>query len=65
MESEEDMRAMTGSFFEVYKRRVLYVKTDKSKRMVLGGDEGLVCEIPMEEREFEQVFQFKYLISVR
>ena len=54
MESEEDMRAMTGSFFEVYKRRVLYVKTDKSKRMVIGEGgvtkkaEGVAVEMKVE-----------------
>ena len=44
-ESEEDLRAIVGRFIEVYGRRCLRVNEGKSKVMVLGGEEGLECEV--------------------
>ena len=43
-ESEEDLRAMVVSFVEVC-RRGLKVNADKSKVMVLGGEDGVECEV--------------------
>ena len=40
-ESEEDLRVMVGQFAEVCRRRGLKVNADKSKVMVLNGEEGL------------------------
>ena len=36
---------MVGHFVEVYRRRGLKVNADKSKVMVLDGEEGLRCKI--------------------
>ena len=60
-ESEEDLRAMVGQFAEVFKRRGLKVNAGKSKVMVLNREEGLECEINVEEICLEQVSEFKYL----
>ena len=38
--SEEDLKAMMGYFVEEYKRRGLKVNEDKSKVIVLNGEEG-------------------------
>ena len=46
-ESEEDLRVMVGQFAEVCRRRGLKFNAGKSKVMVLNGEEGLVCEVPM------------------
>ena len=43
-ESEEDLRAIVGRFVEVC-RRSLKVNAGTSKVMMLGGEEGLECEI--------------------
>ena len=39
----------------------LKVNADKSRVMVLGGEEGLECKIPMDVAQLEQVSEFKYL----
>ena len=44
-EWEEDLRAMVGRFAEVCRRRGLKVNAGKSKVMVLGGEDGLQCEV--------------------
>ena len=44
-ESVEDLRAIAGCFIEVCRRRGLKVNAGKSKVMVLGGEEGLECEV--------------------
>ena len=46
-ESEEDLRAMVGSFVEV-RRRGLKINAVKSKVMVLNGGEGLECGVHIE-----------------
>ena len=60
-ELEEDLKVMVGHFVEVYRRRGLKVNAGKSKVMVLGWEEGLGCEISVDELQLEQVFEFKYL----
>ena len=44
-ESEKDLRAMVGRVAHVCSRRGLKVNAGKSKAMVLGGEEGLECEV--------------------
>ena len=44
-ESEENLRAMVGIFVEVYRRRGLKVNAGKSKVILLGGEEGLECDV--------------------
>ena len=44
-ESEEDPRVMVGHFIEVCKRRSLKVNAGKSKVMVIGGEDGFLCEV--------------------
>ena len=48
-ESEEDLRAMVGLFVEVCSRRGLTVNAGKSKVMVLNEEDGLVCEVHVDE----------------
>ena len=40
-ESEENLKVMVGHFVEVCRKRGLKVNANKSKVMVLGGEEGL------------------------
>ena len=63
-ESEENLRAMVERFAEVYKRRSLKVNIGKSKVMVLGGEEGLECEVCEDGIRLEHVLVFKYLKCV-
>ena len=44
-DSEEDLRAMLGRFVEVCRRKGLKFNAGKSKVKVLGGEEGLECEV--------------------
>ena len=44
-ESEEDLRAIVGRFIKVCRKRGLKINAGKSKVMLLGGKEGLECEI--------------------
>ena len=55
------LRAMVGHFVEVCRRRGPKVSAGKSKVMVLGGDEGLECEICISRKRLEHVSEFKYL----
>ena len=41
----EDLRAVVGRFAEVCRRRSLKVNAGKSKVVILGGEEGLECEV--------------------
>ena len=59
-ESEEDLRVMVGRFVEVCRRRGLKVNTVKSKVIVLGGEEGLDCEVCIEGIHLEHILEFKY-----
>ena len=60
-EREVDLRATVGRFIEVCKRKGLTVSTGKSKVMLLGGEEGLKCEVCVDGIHFEHVLEFKYL----
>ena len=60
-ELEEDLRTMLGLFVEVYRRRGLKVNADETKVMVLNEEEGLECEVLVEEMRLEHVSKFKYL----
>ena len=51
---------MDGHFVEVC-RRGLKVNPCKSKVMVLGGKEGLGCEVCVNGMQYEPVSEFKYL----
>ena len=57
-ESEEDLRVMVGRFAEVFRRRRLKVNADKSKVIVMNGEEGLECEVHVD---LEHVSEFNYL----
>ena len=59
--SEEDLRVMVGRFAEMYRRRGLKVNTAKSKVMVLNREEGLECEVHVDELRLEHVSENKYL----
>ena len=50
-----------GRFVEVCKRRGLKVNAGKNKVIVLGGEEGLECEVSVDEVRLENVSEFKYL----
>ena len=41
-------------------RKVLKVNAGKRKVMVLNGEEGLVCEVHVDEIRLEHVSEFKY-----
>ena len=60
-ESEEELRAMVGRFFEVYRRRGLKVNAGKSTVMVLDGEEGLKCEVYVDGIRLDLISEFKYL----
>ena len=42
---EEDLMLMVRDFIEMFRKRGSKVNADKSKMMVLGGEEGLVCDV--------------------
>ena len=52
-ESEEDLRVRVGRFAEMYRRRGLIVNADKSKVMVLKGEERLEYEVHVERNSFK------------
>ena len=51
------MRAIMGRFIEVCRKRGLKVNGGKSKVMLLGGEEGLECEVCVNG--IEHVSEFK------
>ena len=57
-ESKEDLRVMVGRFAEVCRRRELKINADKSKVMVLNGDEGLECGVHVNGIGLEHVSEF-------
>ena len=59
--SEEDLREMMGRFIEMCTRRGLKINAGKSKMMVLGGEEGLECEVCVDGIRLEHVSEFEYL----
>ena len=60
-ERREDLRVMVGRFAEVCKRRGLKANADKSKVMVLNGEEELECEVNVDGIRLEHVSEIKYL----
>ena len=44
--AEEDLKVMMRRFVEVCRRRGVKVNKNKNKVMVIGGEEGLECDIP-------------------
>ena len=60
-ESKEDLRAVVESFVEVCRRRGLKVNAGKSRVVLLGGEEGLECEVCVNGILLEYVSEFKYL----
>ena len=60
-ESEEELRAMVERFAEVCRRRGLKINADKSKVMLLNGEERLECEVHVYGIRLEHVSEFKYL----
>ena len=63
-ESEEDLKMMFGCFVEMYRRKGLKSNANKNKVMVVGGENGLECEIRVDEVRLEKVSQLKYLECV-
>ena len=55
----EDLRAIVGHFIEVCRRSCLKANAGKSKVMLLGGEEGLECEVCVDGIHLEQVSEFK------
>ena len=43
------------------RKKGLKINTGKSKVMVLNGEEGLECEVPVDGTCLEHVSEFKYL----
>ena len=60
-ESEEDLRAIVRCFVEVCWKRGLKVNAGKSKVMLIGGEEGLECEVCVDGIRLEYFLEFKYL----
>ena len=58
---EEDMKVMVGCLVEVYKRKCPKVNADKSKMMVLNGEEGLECEVCINGMRLDHLLEFEYL----
>ena len=50
-----------GCFIEMCRRRSLKINAGKSKVIVLGGEEGLECEVYVDGIRLEHVSEFKYL----
>ena len=50
-----------GHFVKVCRRRGLNVKERKGKVMLLGGEEGLECEVCIDRIRLEHVSEFKCL----
>ena len=63
-EPEEDLKVMLKCFVEVCKGRGLKFNADKSKVVVLGGQEGLKCEVLVNGIQLKHVSEFKYLVCV-
>ena len=60
-ESEESLRATVGCSVEVYRRRGLKFNADKSKVMLIDGEDGLEYEVCVDWIRLEHVSEFKYL----
>ena len=55
---------MTWFYVEVCRRRGLKVNADKSKVMMLSGEEEFGCEVCLDGMQFRYVSKFKYLWCV-
>ena len=64
VESEENLRAIVGSFIEMCRRRALKINSGKSKVMVLGVEKVLECVVCVNGISLEHVLEFKYLRCV-
>ena len=53
--------AIVGHFVEVCKKRGIKVNASKNKVIVLNGEQGLECEVSVDEMQLEHVSEFKYL----
>ena len=60
-DSKEDLRAMVGRFYEVFRRSSLNANAGKRKRMLLGGEERLECEVCVDGICFDHASEIKYL----
>ena len=54
-EMEEDLRMMMGWFVEVCRRRGLTANAGKSKVMLMNGEDGLECEVYVDEIRFKHL----------
>ena len=63
-ELEEELGVIVGRFIEVCRRRGLKGNAGKSKMMLLGGEEGLECEVCVNGIRLEYFSEFKYLECV-
>ena len=63
-ESEKRPEGDGERFFEVCKKRGLKANVDKSKVMMLGGEEGYEGDIRVDRALLERVSEFKYLRCV-
>ena len=61
-ESREDLRV--GLFADVFKRKGRILNADKTKLMLLGGEEGPIYEILVDRIRLEHVSELKYLGNV-
>ena len=59
-ELKEDLRVMIGYFVEIFRRRGLKVNEDYSKEIMLE-EEGLVCEVIVNQKKLDYVSEFKFL----
>ena len=59
-ELEEDLKVMVGRFVEVCKsqEKSLKLNADKSKMMMLGGEEELVCAVRVDGMRLEHMSKF-------
>ena len=59
--SEKDLWAMVVKFVGVFRRRGLKFNGGKNKVMVLNGEEGLRCEVYVDNNRLEHVSEFRCL----
>ena len=60
-ELEEDLKVMGGCVVETCRKRGLKVNADKSKMIMLGGEERFKCEVFAEQTQLELVSEFHFL----
>ena len=57
---KEYLKVKVGCFVKMCRRIVLQVNTNKKKVIILGGEEGLMCEVLVNGSRLEHVSEFKY-----